>query len=330
MAITYRPSAYDKNLQRWVAGDFEYQEHVGRVFSISSREYRAMSDVYTIASYAMIVKDDGSLEEIMVHSGFEGDTKNGRAVVDVGAEAEALIAGYRAKMAPVWEAQRLAREAEKAAAKKKADDAEAYRIANKPVTGTKMIVVRGRKVKVGTIGVVAFISNNTGGVLLKDEKVWKDRKANGVWVEPTYLEVFNAEKHAKLLSPAPEKKVIKRGRQLQANALGKDTIMKTMVFTSNQENACADALAEDAARDFLTGCAKDVLYTSSYLVVGWGRVFVQRKIVPQFEVQCSGETLLVGLDGRLPTHPPALCVLDDILDALLALYQARHDNYTVS
>ena len=178
-----------------------------------------MSDVYTIATFAMIVKDDGSLEEVMVNSGFEGDTKNGRATVDVGPEAEALIAGYRAKMAPVWEAAREVERLAREEAKKEADDAEAYRIANKPVTGTKMIVVRGRKVKVGTIGVVAFISNNTGGVLLKDEKVWKDRKANGVWVEPTYLEVFNAEKHAKLLSPAPEKKVVKRGRQLQANAL---------------------------------------------------------------------------------------------------------------
>lgn len=232
MAITYRPSAYDKNLQRWVAGDVEYEEHVGRVFSISSRDYRAMSDVYTIASYAMIVKDDGSMEEIMVNSGFEGDTKGGHAVVDVGPEAEALIAGYRARMAPIWEAALLV-EAAIEEAKKRADDAEAYRIANKPVTGTKMIVVRGRKVKVGTIGVVAFISNNTGGVLLKDEKVWKDRKANGVWVEPGYLEVYNEKKHAAMLNKATDK-VVKRlvknaPKVLRANALGKDTTMPLII-----------------------------------------------------------------------------------------------------
>lgn len=105
--------------------------------------------------------------------------------------------------------------------------------------------------------------------------------------------------------------------------------MKTIVFTSNQENACADALAKDAAREFLLDSKENVLYTSSYLVVGWARVLVRRKMAPQFEVQANGETLLVGLDGRLPRHTRALCVLDDMLGALLALYQACSNSYTV-
>lgn len=95
--------------------------------------------------------------------------------------------------------------------------------------------------------------------------------------------------------------------------------MKTIVFTEKQENACADALAQDVARDFLTGCSKDVLHTSSYLVVGWARVLVRRNIVPQFELRAGGKTIAVDKGGRLSEHPHQLCILDDILEALLDL-----------
>ena len=58
---------------------------------------------------------------------------------------------------------------------------------NRPVRGKKMRVTRGRKVKVGTIGVVAYVHTN-GGVLLKDPASWQDRNAPGTWVNGEYLE----------------------------------------------------------------------------------------------------------------------------------------------
>jgi hypothetical protein len=48
------------------------------------------------------------------------------------------------------------------------------------------VVTRGRKVPLGTIGVIAYIGE--GSVLIKDEAVWQDRNANGTWVYTSNLE----------------------------------------------------------------------------------------------------------------------------------------------
>lgn len=56
------------------------------------------------------------------------------------------------------------------------------------VKGDRVVVARGRKVPVGTVGRVAWVSANTGGVLVKDEDNWQVREANGTWVEPRNLE----------------------------------------------------------------------------------------------------------------------------------------------
>jgi hypothetical protein len=56
--------------------------------------------------------------------------------------------------------------------------------------GDRVVVARGRKVPFGTIGRVAWISRNTGGILLKDEDKWQDRATDGVWVDPRNLEII--------------------------------------------------------------------------------------------------------------------------------------------
>jgi len=56
------------------------------------------------------------------------------------------------------------------------------------IKGDRVVVVRGRKVPVGTSGRVAWVSANTGGILVKDEDRWQDREASGTWVEPRNLE----------------------------------------------------------------------------------------------------------------------------------------------
>jgi hypothetical protein len=56
------------------------------------------------------------------------------------------------------------------------------------VKGDRVVVVRGRKVPVGTAGRVAWVSANTGGILVKSEDEWQIREANGTWVDPRNLE----------------------------------------------------------------------------------------------------------------------------------------------
>lgn len=86
----------------------------------------------------------------------------------------------------------LANERKAAEARKRAREAalEAERTReeeNRPVIGKKMIVARGRKVKVGTVGTVAFVRD--GSVLLKPDATWTDRKVGGVWVQAHNLEL---------------------------------------------------------------------------------------------------------------------------------------------
>jgi hypothetical protein len=59
--------------------------------------------------------------------------------------------------------------------------------------GDRVVVARGRKVPIGTIGRIAWISRNTGGILLKDEDKWQDRATDGVWVDPRNLEIIVEE-----------------------------------------------------------------------------------------------------------------------------------------
>jgi len=56
------------------------------------------------------------------------------------------------------------------------------------VKGDRVVVVRGRKVPIGSAGRVAWVSANTGGILVKDEDNWQVREAAGTWVDPRNLE----------------------------------------------------------------------------------------------------------------------------------------------
>lgn len=50
-----------------------------------------------------------------------------------------------------------------------------------------MVVIKGRKTKVQTdvIGTVAYVSGSR--ILLKDDLVWRDRNAQGIWVTANNL-----------------------------------------------------------------------------------------------------------------------------------------------
>jgi hypothetical protein len=100
-------------------------------------------------------------------------------------EVDAVMGGELAEDFAAWneyhaeQARIAAKKAAEYAAAEKARKEEEER--NRPVVGKQMVVVKGRKVPKGTTGTVAFIHSN-GGVLLKDDAVWRDRKAQGIWV----------------------------------------------------------------------------------------------------------------------------------------------------
>lgn len=56
--------------------------------------------------------------------------------------------------------------------------------------GDDVVVVKGRKVPIGTRGRVAWISTSVGGdgVLVKHADSWQDRDASGIWVTASNLE----------------------------------------------------------------------------------------------------------------------------------------------
>lgn len=154
-------------------------EYVGQVTRVFHRDYRAMSDVYTSALYAEVVTPAG-IKEIFVNANFECDASGDYATVDA-TEATLVL-----KKCFEIEAEKRAEERAK---RERAEREEAYRLRelNAPKVGKKMIVFKGRKVPQGTVGVVAYIHSN-GGILLKNETEWKNRKANGVWVNADNLQ----------------------------------------------------------------------------------------------------------------------------------------------
>jgi hypothetical protein len=134
MAIIHTPSKYNSTTSRWEQGTESTTTYEGRVLAVYNRDYRAMSDVYTYATFASVLSEKGSIVEILVNANFECDMGGGEAVVDATPEVVAQAAALKA--------------AEAAAAEKAAEEREAARIER----GRKLRVVRGRKVPIGTEG----------------------------------------------------------------------------------------------------------------------------------------------------------------------------------
>lgn len=100
------------------------------------------------------------------------------------------------EMAEDWAAYQDAMEADAVAAKEAAAKREAARIEeerrreeDRVVVGKPMLVARGRKVKVGTAGTVAYMREGRYGwsALLKPDGAWRDRAVDGVWVDARNL-----------------------------------------------------------------------------------------------------------------------------------------------
>lgn len=145
MSILKTPWNYNKTTSRWEEGSETTETYIGRVVEVFNRDYRAMSDVYTYATFALVLTEEGDLREVMVNANFECDMSGGRATVDATPEVLAQVAAIR-------EATRLA-------AEKAAEEREAARI----VRGRRVRVVRGRKIPIGTEGEVSWYGQTRYG-----------------------------------------------------------------------------------------------------------------------------------------------------------------------
>ena len=165
MAITRRD---------WQTGE-KVTTHVGRVLEVYRADYRAMSDVYTIATFATVINDDMSTTRVVVNANFECDTSEGHAEVDAAPELRVAVEA-KAELARII-AQDERRQAIEAEEKKR------------PVKGKVMRVVRGRKVAKGTVGKVFWVRD--GRVGLEPLDAQRDARGyctNPIWVNAEYLE----------------------------------------------------------------------------------------------------------------------------------------------
>lgn len=175
MAITHFTRTWNSDTNTYSAPEL-VTEHTGAVLSLFSRDYRAMSDVYTLATFALVwCFTNNRPQEVLVNANFECDQDGGKGVVDATDEVKALHAAWKKEQDHLEAKAELTRELERA-----------EKLRNAPAKGKKMVVVSGRKVAKGTVGIVAFVHNN-GGALLKDEAVWTDRNAPGTWVDARHL-----------------------------------------------------------------------------------------------------------------------------------------------
>ena len=153
----------------------------GRVIGVYMRDYRAMSDVYTYATFAS-VWNGTCIEEVLVNANFECDCSCGNAQVDATTEVLASVAAFKAEA----EAKELARVA--ALRERAAEEAR-----KRPDKGRTVKVVRGRKVPIGTVGVV-FWAGIDGYGTQKIGIATSDRKdASGRYIDAVFTAAKNCE-----------------------------------------------------------------------------------------------------------------------------------------
>jgi hypothetical protein len=158
-----------------IHADGHEARYTGAVLRIYNRDYRAMSDVYTLATFADVWSDSESrIISILVNANFECDQSNGRAEVDATEETLAKVAAFK-------HAQEMQKQANEAA-RKAHFEKTAVRV------GRIMKVVKGRKVKPGTTGIVALIWEGSRALLKDPNSKWQDRSTPGTWVDCKYLE----------------------------------------------------------------------------------------------------------------------------------------------
>ena len=162
MAITYRRD-----------GKITSIDHVGCVIQQERKEFRAMSDVYTDADYALVwLPEEERQEWIRVNVLYMGCDSHGTIEVDI----------HSGEYAEDYEIFLfLAAEAERAFQKAK-DEQDAKKALRRIEKGRNCRVIKGRKVPKGTEGVIFYIRYDRIG--------FSDADGNAHWVNEDQVEVM--------------------------------------------------------------------------------------------------------------------------------------------
>lgn len=148
--------------------------------SWTTRE-RVMSDIYADVSHCTVWNPEkGTTETANLGDHFELCSTFGHATIDASAEILAEVARLAADAKTRFEAAETAR----IEAARKASE-EAAR--NAPEYGKRMVVFRGRKVPVGTVGKVFWMRDGRVGLALSDRKDTRGYNADVAWVDAAYL-----------------------------------------------------------------------------------------------------------------------------------------------
>jgi hypothetical protein len=157
-------------------------EYVGCVLNTYLDVYRVMSDVWCDAQFAQVWSDEQQrVMNVVVKLYFDQSTDRA-AEVDATPETLHKVEEYNAAIA---EASRVRDEAYRKERELAARNAA--------VKGKRMRVVRGRKVRVGTIGTVFFIRDDRVGLDVTGLKNSRGYVIDPVWVDSRYLEVAETD-----------------------------------------------------------------------------------------------------------------------------------------
>lgn len=153
-------------------------KYVGKVLEVFQEDYRAMSDIYTLATFALVWNDETcSPDKILVNANFECDVSGGYAEVDADTLIQFAYKNYLQRLEDSREEARKVYWAEQARKER-----------NRPEKGKRMVVVRGRKVKPGTEGVVFWLRDGRVGLDVTGKRDAKGHVVDPVWVAGDYLE----------------------------------------------------------------------------------------------------------------------------------------------
>lgn len=142
---------------------------------------RVMSDIYADVSRCTVWNPEkGTTEPVTLGYHFECCTTFGHATVDASVEILAEVARQAAEAKARYEAAEAARYE---AARKAREEA----VRNAPEYGKVMVVTRGRKVPVGTVGKVFWMRDGRVGLALSDRKDARGYNADVAWVDAAYL-----------------------------------------------------------------------------------------------------------------------------------------------
>lgn len=159
-------------------------KHIGCVIKSETREYRAMSDVYTTADYALVwLPEEETTKWIQVNINYMGCDSHGVIAPDITTGEYAEDYAIYLLIQEDIERENERKEAERRA--KKAEQGFKATLCA-PTKGATCRAIKGRKVAKGTEGIIFYIRDNRIG--------FKGEDGIAHWINADQIEVNYADK----------------------------------------------------------------------------------------------------------------------------------------